>query len=244
MTVDPLVRQDLAPSGTLRAAINLGNPVLAQGTPDAPAGITVDVAAEVARRLDAALELVTFDGAGKAFRALVSGVTRLGFLANDPTRAEEVAFTRAYVHIEGVYAVPLASGTTSAAEVDRAGVRIGVKEASAYDLHLSREIQHATLVRGREGVDVYVEQGLEVGAGIRQPVERFVEANPGHRVLEPAFMQIKQAVGVARSASPATVSFLDALVEELLASGFVAESLERSGQSPSLAAPSQSSSRE
>ena len=237
MTPDPQIRQALAPSGALRAAVNLGNPVLAQGSPEAPTGITVDLAHEIARRLGVAVELVTFDGAGKAVRAMADGEADICFLAIDPTRAESVAFSPAYVHIEGVYAVPLASDLTSAAEVDRTGVRIGVKEGSAYDLHLSREIRDATIVRGREGLDVFVEQQLEVGAGIRQPVERFVGSTPGYRVLEPAFMQIRQAVGVARPVSPEVEAFLTEAVSELLASGFVSEALERSGQSRSLAAP-------
>ena len=117
------VREDLAPSGVLRASINLGNPVLAQGTPEEPAGVTVDIARELARRLDVPLELVCFDAARKSFEAMTSGQADICFLAIDPARAGEVAFTAPYVVIEGVYVVP-ADADLTPAEVDRPGVRV------------------------------------------------------------------------------------------------------------------------
>jgi len=227
----------LAPTGTLRASINLGNPVLAQGNPDDPRGVTVDLARELARRLGVPLELLCFDAARKSLEAMVTGAADLCFLAIDPARETEVAFSAPYVAIEGVYVVAEDSPVRGADDVDRAGTRIGVKEGSAYDLHLSRTLRDATLVRGAEGIEVFVDQSLEVGAGIRQPVEDFVAANAGHRVVEPAFMQIRQAVGVPRDRPAEAAQLVSDVVDELKASGFVAESLERSGQSASLVAP-------
>ncbi|NNM45490.1 transporter substrate-binding domain-containing protein [Knoellia koreensis] len=227
----------LAPTGTLRASINLGNPVLAQGTPDEPRGVTVDLARELARRLGVPLELLCFDAARKSFEAMATGAADLCFLAIDPARETEVAFSAPYVAIEGVYVVAEDSPVRSADDVDRVGTRVGVKEGSAYDLHLSRTLRDATLVRGAEGVEVFVDQSLEVGAGIRQPVEAFVAASAGHRVVEPGFMQIRQAVGVPRDRPAEAAQLVSDVVDELKASGFVAESLERSGQSASLVAP-------
>lgn len=229
--------EDLAPTGVLRASINLGNPVLAQGTADAPAGITVDIARELGRRLGLPVEFRCFDAARKSFEAMAQGSADICFLAVDPARAAEVAFTEPYVLIEGVYVVPEGSALSTAAEVDAAGVRIGVKEGSAYDLHLTRELTDATVVRGAEGVDVFREQGLEAGAGIRQPATAYVASHPGVRLVEPAFMQIRQAVGTTVSRRPETVAFLREFVEELKAAGFVADALRRSGQSETLAAP-------
>ncbi|MEV7420042.1 transporter substrate-binding domain-containing protein [Streptomyces sp. NPDC089919] len=231
------VTEDLAPTGVLRASINLGNPVLAQGTADAPAGITVDIARELGRRLGLPVEFRCFDAARKSFEAMAQGSADICFLAVDPARAAEVAFTEPYVLIEGVYVVPEGSALSTAAEVDAAGVRIGVKEGSAYDLHLTRELTDATVVRGAEGVDVFREQGLEAGAGIRQPATAYVASHPGVRLVEPAFMQIRQAVGTTVSRRPETVAFLREFVEELKAAGFVADALRRSGQSETLAAP-------
>jgi len=232
------VAADLAPTGILRVSINLGNPVLAQGTPEAPTGVTVDLAREVARRLGVELHLLTFDAARKSFDAMASGAADLCFLAIDPAREAEVAFTAPYVAIEGVFVVPDRSQILESSEVDAPGLRIGVKEGSAYDLHLSRSIENAELVRGAEGVDVYVDGGLEVGAGIRQPVVEFVERTPGQRIVEPAFMQIRQAVGVPVSRSPESVEWLTEAVEDLRTSGFVADSLAASGQPAALVASS------
>jgi polar amino acid transport system substrate-binding protein len=230
------VARDLALSGTLRVSINLGNPVLAQGSPQEPVGVTVDIAREIAGRLDLPVEFLCFDAARKSFDAMASGAADICFLAIDPAREAEVAFTKPYVAIEGVYVVPESSGLVSAEEVDRDGVRIGVKEGSAYDLFLTRELRFASLVRGGEGVEVFVTEGLEAGAGIRQPVIEWVAATLGMRVIEPAFMQIRQAVGTTRTRSAETVAWLGALVDELKASGFVAQALERSGQDPALVA--------
>src|SRR5262252_8733071 len=135
-TVSPDVLKDLAPTGKLRAAINLGNMVLAQKDPATgqPKGITVDLARELGRRLGLPVELVPFDAAGKVFDALKTGVWDIAFLAIEPVRAAEIAFTAPYVIIEGVYMVPTNSSLRTVQEVDRDGVRIAVNKGSAYDL--------------------------------------------------------------------------------------------------------------
>jgi polar amino acid transport system substrate-binding protein len=219
--------EDLAPTGVLRASINLGNPVLARGTPADPGGVTVDIAREVATRLGVPVEFACFDAARKSFEALTSGQADLCFLAIEPAREAEVAFTEPYVEIEGVYAVPQDSPVTVPSDVDRPGVRIGVKKGSAYDLFLSRTLQHATIVRGDEGVDVFRAEGLEVAAGIREPITAFVADNPDLRLVDERFMAIRQAVGTTKSRQPETVRFLRDLVEELKASGFVAKSMRK-----------------
>src|SRR5580693_7672865 len=115
------IASDLAPGGALRAAINLGNPVLAQGTSVAPTGVTIDIGREIAARLGVGVEFACFDAARDSLAALLTA------------RADEVAFTAPYVLIEGVYAVPVRSLLATAADVDSQGVRIGVKRGSAYD---------------------------------------------------------------------------------------------------------------
>ena len=243
--VTAALTQDLAPTGTLRASINLGNPVLAQGTPAAPAGVTVDIAREIGARLDVPVELVCFDAARKSYEAMAAGQADICFLAIEPAREADVAFTAPYVVIEGVFVVPRDSTFTKAADVDQPGVRIGVKSGSAYDLFLSRTLQHASLVRGEEGADEFRTQGLEVVAGIRQPMTEFVASNPDVRLVEDRFMQIRQAVGTTTTRRSETVQFLRDLVEELKASGFVAEALRRAGQSADLvAAPEPSQAAE
>jgi polar amino acid transport system substrate-binding protein len=218
MTAD--IAADLAPTGTLRASINLGNPVLAQGTPHNPAGVTVDIAREVAARLGVPVELVCFAAARESLAALTSGRADIGFLAIEPARAADITFTAPYAIIEGIFAVPGDSPLTSVAAVDAPGVRIGVKEGSAYDLYLTRTLRNATVVRGADGTTAFLDGGLEVAAGIREPLTEFVAARPGLRLLDGAFMQIRQAVAVANGKRPGTVAFLASLIEELKASGF------------------------
>ena len=229
MLIGGAVVADLAPTGVLRAAINLGNPVLAHGSPDRPAGVTVDLANELARRLRVPVSFVCFDAARRSFEALTTGVADIGFLAIEPAREAEVAFTAPYVVIEGVYAVRGKSPIMTAGEVDRPGVRVGVKHGSAYDLFLSRTLADAEVVRGIDGIDVFLERDLEVAAGIRQPLARRVARHGGLRLLEPRFMEISQAVATLKHRS-ASRTFLCEVIEDLKANGFVEAALRRSGQ--------------
>jgi polar amino acid transport system substrate-binding protein len=217
----------------------LGNPVLAQGTAAAPAGVTVDIARELGTRLGVPVELVCFDAARQSFEAMRRGDAGLCFLANEPARAADVAFTAPYVVIEGVFVVPGTSGLSSPAEIDRAGVRIGVNEGSAYDLFLSRTLRHASLERGPDGLTLLREQGLEAGAGIRQVISGFVAGHPGFAMIDEAFMQIRQALGTLRTRRPETAGYLAAVIEDLKASGFIADALRRSGQDAALVAPAE-----
>jgi polar amino acid transport system substrate-binding protein len=236
-SVPATIAEDLAPTGTLRAAINLGNPVLAGGTPVAPSGVTVEIARELGSRLGLPVELVCVDAARKSFEVLTAGKADICFLAIEPARETEIAFTAPYVLIEGVFVVPEDSAIATMADVDREAVRIGVKTGSAYDLFLARTLQHASVVRGDDGVDVFRELGLEVAAGIRQPMTAFVDSRPGFRLIAGRFMEIRQAVGTTRNRLPETVRFLRAFVEELKASGFVADALRRANQPDATVAP-------
>jgi polar amino acid transport system substrate-binding protein len=236
---DPSARvvRDVARQGALRASINLGNAVLAAGTPEDPSGVTVDIAREIAARLGVEPRLVCFDAARKSFEALHMGLADIGFLAIEPEREAELAFTAPYALIEGVYVVRDDGPVASPAHVDRHGMRVGVKRGSAYDLFLTRNLATAEVVRGDEGIEVFAEEGLEIGAGIRLPVTAWVASHSGHRVLEPAFMQIRQSVATTRDRDAASVDFLREVVEDLKASGFIADSFVRSGRADVNVAP-------
>jgi len=233
--------KDFAPTGTLRVAINLGNSVLAQkdAASGQPRGVTVDLARKLGRRLGLAPNLVTFDAAGKVFDALKAGAWDIAFLAIEPARAAEIAFTAPYVIIEGNYMVPVDSALHTVADVDRNGVRIAVAKGSAYDLYLTRTLKHAQLVRsptGDEAMAMFVADKLEAAAGVRQPIIEFASRHPNVRVIEGRFMAIEQAMGVPKGRD-AAVRYLADFVEELKASGFVAKALKRSGQEDATVAP-------
>jgi polar amino acid transport system substrate-binding protein len=226
----------IAPGGTLRVAINLCNAVLAQGTADEPRGVTVAIAEELARWLGVPLQLECVDAARKSYAAVKQGRVDVCFLANEPAREEGVAFTAPYVVIEGVYVTDTDAPFQTSGEVDSDGVRIGVRDGSAYDLFLSRTLEHAEIVRADEATDVYEEQGLEVAAGVRQPMAVYA-ASTGRRILEPPFMQINQAVGLPRERHPDAIAAVAARVEELKASGFIREELARSDVEATVAPP-------
>ncbi len=234
----PDVVKSLAPTGRLRVALNLGNIVLVQTdeSTGAEKGVTVDLAGELGRRLGVPVDFTTFDGAGKAFEALKGGGIDIVFLAIEPVRAAEVAFTAPYVLIEGVYMVAKDSPLHAVAEVDREGVRIGVNKGSAYDLYLTRTLKHAELVRGESGVDLFVEQKLEAAAGVKQPMVAYAKTHPDVRLLDGRFMEIRQAMGTPQGRDVGA-RWLHGFIEEMKASGFVADALRRSNQPDASVAP-------
>jgi polar amino acid transport system substrate-binding protein len=237
-TVSADVLQDLAPTGTLRASINLGNIVLAQGTPENPGGITPELARELARRLGVPVALSCFDGAGKAFEAMKAGKVDLVFLAIEPVRAAEIEFTAPYVIIEGVYMVPKDSALQTPADVDQPGIRIGVNKASAYDLFLSRSLKNATLVRSEEGAALFIREKLEAAGGVKQALQQFAKGRNDVRLLPERFMEIRQAMGTAKGRL-AGAAYLRGFIEELKANGFVADALRRSNQPDAAVAPAE-----
>ena len=230
------------PSGTLRAAINLGNPILA-GTDPASGqaqGVSVDLARELARRFGTSIELIVVDGAGKSVDAVAQERADVGFFAVDPLRAASIAFTAPYVLIEGCYLVRDDSPIRDSGEVDRAGQIVVVGAGSAYDLHLSRELKQATIVRAATSaavVDTFLERSADVAAGVRQQLEADAARVAGLRLLDGRFMVIRQAMAMARSRGDEAARFLSSFVEEMKASGFVASALARHGIAGAVVAP-------
>jgi polar amino acid transport system substrate-binding protein len=168
--------------------------------------------------------------------ALKDNVWDVAFLAIEPVRAAEIAFTAPYVIIEGVYVVPANSPIKAIEDVDRKGVRIAVNIGAAYDLYLTRNLKNAELVRAPDSFVSFVEEKLDVLAGVKQPLAGFVKAHPGTRMLDGRFQEIRQAMGMPQG-RPRAADYLKAFVEEMKASGFVAESLKRSNQPDATVAP-------
>ena len=230
--VTPAAAAAFAPGGTLRASINVGNPILAAHDPAGgePAGVSVDLAREFARRLGVPLELTEFGQAAASVDAVRSERADIGFFAIDPARSEGLLFTAPYVLIEGSYLVPESSDLTENAQVDAPGHRVSVGSGSAYDLFLSRELRQAGIVRlpGAGPALAAVRDGeVEVAAGIRKMLEDEACRAPGVRVLPGRFMVIQQAMGLPASRGGAAQEVLAAFVEEMKASGFVAGALRR-----------------
>jgi polar amino acid transport system substrate-binding protein len=231
--ISPAARSELAPTGKLRVGINHGNFLLVTSyTPGAdPRGPAPDLARELGRRAGVPVEFVAFDTAGKLADAVKAGAWDVAFLGAEPQRAGEIAFTAAYLEIPATYLVPAGSPIRSVSDVDREGVRIAVTERAAYELYLTRTIKHATLVRvsGLDGAfNAFVAQKLDALAGLRPRLLADVQKIPGARVLEGQFTAVQQAIGAPKGRDAAS-RFLRQFVEDVKASGLVAEAIARNG---------------
>lgn len=222
--------------GTLRAAINYNNPLLARfdAATGALGGLAVDLSRELARRVGVPLELIPFDAAGKITASASDNAWDVAFLAIDPVRGQNIDFTAAYIELEGTYMVPNTSALQRIEDVDHEGVRIAVTAGSAYDLFLSRELKHAQIVRARDtpkSMELMLEQKLDAVAAVRTALVAEARRVPGLRVLNGHFMTIPQAAGVPKG-RPVAARYVSDFIEEMKASGFVAGALSRYGHGP------------
>jgi polar amino acid transport system substrate-binding protein len=241
-TVPDALKRTLAPTGRLRASINLGNPVLVQRNPTTgePEGVSVSLAQAFAQHLDLPLELVVFDTAGKSVDAVTREEADFGFFAIDPIRGQSIHFTAPYVLIEGAYLVREGSTFTCNDDVDQEGVLVTVGKGSAYDLFLTRELHRAHIVRAPSSpsvVDVFMEQALDVAAGVRQQLETDLQRFDGLRILPGRFMVIEQAMGLPLRRGEEAASCLFNFLEYAKASGLVAQELARFGIQGASVAP-------
>ncbi len=231
---DAPVRQSLAPTGRLRAAINFGNQLLAaRGADGAPRGVSAELAQAIADRLALPVDWVPFSSAGAVFDALREDRWDLAFLAIDPQRSAGLDFSAPYVLIEGTYLVRAQAPWQRAAELDAAGVRIAATRGSAYELHLTRTLRHAELVREPQPDDAlraFLGQGLDALAAVRQPLDRFAAEHAGLRVLPDAFMRIAHAMAIPRGRAIGH-AWLEGFVAQAKSTGWIAQSLSRNGQS-------------
>lgn len=223
MTAD--VKAELAPNGVLRAGINMSNFLLVTGrTPEGdPTGVSPDMAAEVARRLGVTLKLIAFKSPGELGDQAEKDVWDIGNIGAEPQRAKTISFTAAYCEIESTYMVPPGSPIKSIADVDKPGVRISVTGRSAYGLWLENNIKHATLMRTDtldSSFDQFVDNKLEVLAGLRPRLLDDVKKMPGARILDGQFSAVQQAIGTPKKNKAAAV-WLAAFVEEAKKSGLV-----------------------
>ena len=231
MTADLL--KAFAPTGVLRASLNVGNPVLANLDKDGkPFGISIDLARALAEKLGVACELIVNETAGKSVATVEAGRADIGFFAIDPERGKDIAFTAAYVLIEGYYMVRTDSLISKNSDVDIAGKQAVVGKGSAYDLFLTRHLKNATIIRAESSQAVipdFLAQHIEIAAGVKQQLEADTKGVTGLRMLPERFMVINQAMGVPKTKGPAAAVYLRHFVEEMKAKGFVKDSMTRHG---------------
>ena len=227
------VISELAPTGTLRAGINLANILLVTGSTAAgePTGVAPDMARAIADRLGVAVSYVTFASPGEVADAISADAWDIALIAAEPARAESIAFSAAYVEVEATYLVPADSAFRSIEDVDQPGVRIAVSDRSAYDLYLTRSLKHAELHRAKGlagALALFVDEGLDALAGLRPALKENAETLPGARVLGGRYTTVQQAIGT-KPENTAAAGFLQTFVAEAKASGLIARLLERHG---------------
>lgn len=224
---------ELAPNGTMRAGINMSNPLLVTGrTSDGdPVGVSPDMAAAIADRLGVQVKLVQFPSPGVLADAMAEDAYDIGLIAAEPARAETIAFTDAYVEIEATYLVPPGSHLNVIADVDKPGIRVAVSARSAYDLYLTRTLEHAELVRAQGlggALALLTDEKLDVLAGLRPALNEDVKSLPGARIMEGRYTTVQQAIGT-NPKNAAAATFLRDFVAEAKQSGLVASLIEKHG---------------
>jgi polar amino acid transport system substrate-binding protein len=225
------VVSELAPTGVLRAGINLSNFLLVTGrsaTGD-PEGVSPDMAREIAARLGVPVKYVPYKTPGELADMGGTGAWDIGLIGAEPQRAEKIAFTAAYCEIEATYLVPAGSPLGAIADVDKPGVKIAVTGRAAYGLWLERNVKHAELIKTDtldSAYEKFVSDKLDALAGLRPRLITDVKKLPGARILDGQFTAVQQAVGTART-NEAGAAFLRKFVEEAKSSGLVARLIER-----------------
>lgn len=230
-TPSPAATAALAPTGVLRAAINLSNFLLVSRTDDdgTPHGVSPGIAAALATQLGVDLEMITFANPGDVADAVVEGGWDIGNIGADPKRAEHIDFTAAYAEIESTYLVRGDSPIQTFADADQPGVRISVKARAAYALWLERNLAHATLVNTESletSFETFVADRLDALAGLRPRLEADAERIAGARVLPGKFSAVQQAIGTPKGRDDAGITYLHDFVEAAKATGLVARLIE------------------
>lgn len=230
--MSPEIVSQLAPTGVLRAAINMGNFLLVTGkTADGgPDGVSPEMAREIAARLGVPCKLVPYARPNEIADAAGTNAWDIANIGAEPQRAAKISFTAAYCEIEATYLVPPGSPITDIAQVDRTGNRIVSGAGAAYTLWLERNIKHAELVLvpggGAAAFQAFIDTKAEVYGGLRPGLLSDIEKLPGARILDGQFMAVQQAIGTGRE-NAAAAAWLSAFVEEAKASGLVASFIEK-----------------
>jgi len=227
------VKQQLAPQGVLRVGINMANFLLVTGelSDGSPDGVSPDIGRALAKELGVEARMIPFKGPGELADAIASDAWDIGNIANEAERAKTIRFSQAYCEIQATYMVPPNSPIKAIEDVDREGVRIAVKDRAAYDLWLRENLQHAQLVRAESidgSFDLFVEQKLDVLAGLRPALSSQQENLAGSVILDGSFTAIQQSIG-CKQGMPEAATFINDFVQRCITDGFVASAIARHG---------------
>src|SRR5712672_4228459 len=227
------VASELAPTGVLRAAINMGNFLLVTGKSPSgdPEGVSPDMAREIATQLGMPVKYMPYARPGEIADDAEKGLWDIGLIGAEPQRAAVISFTAAYCEIEATYLVPAGSPIKSVSEVDQPGKRIAVTARSAYGLWLENNIKKAELLQfdsAEAAIKAFTGEKMDAYAGLRPGLIDVAAKLPGSRMLDGQFTAVQQAVGTPKK-NAAGFAFLRDFVEESKKNGLIASLIERHG---------------
>ena len=232
-TPNDAARAAIAPTGKLRAGMNLSNTLFTNKDPASGElrGVSVDLMRELASRLGVAVEFVVYPTPGDVADMSDKDAWDVAVLAIEQARAQTIAFSPPMTEIEASYVVPKDSPLQTSAQVDAAGIRIAVAEKAGYELFLARTLRNATLVRAK-GMDgsmaVFNERRADALAALKPALLDVMDKLPNSRMLDRPFMTVNHGLGTPRNRT-AAAEYIKTFIEEMNASGFIARSIQRNG---------------
>jgi polar amino acid transport system substrate-binding protein len=220
---------ELAPNGILRAGMNLGNTLFTRQDDSGQLhGVSVDLMAELAKRLGVPLEFVTFAQPGQVADASTKDTWDVAILAIEKTRAQTISFSPAMTAIEAGYVVHQNSVLLLTEHVDAKGVKIAAPEKAGYELFLTSSLKNASIVRTpnfTKSLEIFNQKNVDVLAGLKPNLIESMHMLKDAKLLEGKFMTVNHgfAVPLGREAANA---YLKSFVKELISSGFISRSIE------------------
>jgi polar amino acid transport system substrate-binding protein len=237
----------LVPTGTLRAAFLGDNPVLGRvdAKSEAVTGPVADLVKELARRLGVPYTLIPAAGARDVIGRLQAHSADLGFMAYNAGRANDVDFSSPWLLMPNSYIVRADSPLQAVADADRPHVNITAVKGDTQDVYLSAHLKnnHVNTVPAMPSLDelarLLLEGKIDAFAANRQRLMEAAVRFPKLRVLSDNYFVAGQAIALAKGnpPDPSRLAALNLLLEEVLASGFVKESIDRAGLQGVDAAP-------
>ena len=225
----------LAPTGTLRAAYIVTN--VAQARLDratgAVSGVIADITRELGRRADVPVNIIPLPTAAAVLESVRSGAADIGFVAPNPERTGVVLYSQTYMLVQQSALVRADSPLRSVKELDRTGQVIGVNTDDSVGVWLK---QRLTAAKVRETPDYTLHEAVQwlrnqdvvAFAGGRQRLASGTREVPGLRMLEDNFYGVPQSVAVPLDRSD-RLQVINTTLAEMRSSGFLANSVERSG---------------
>ena len=195
--------QALAPTGRLRVALQVTNPVVVtrdRGPIDIY-GLGPELGRTLADRLRVSFQPIRYATVPQLLAAAHSDIWDVTFLTVDPERAKSVDYTAPFLQVENSFLISPASPVTSVRNADAEGIRIAVIEGSSNSLLLARTLKSAQLVRAKD-IDTALEllrRGqVDAFGDNRQLGLRVAERVPGGRVLEQRYGVGQYAMAVPK----------------------------------------------